>query len=177
MDEGLLQLVRRYLQRTERVLKGRLDSSCGKASPSLADNGEIEKLNNCRASFVVDLAGELASVVVSENEEQWQTSQEVPLPGIRIVVKTGEDKKIIVSLQDPTTRSWLGLLGANVTEAGPVYLAAVTDREKRNGALVEWEMEVNKEDSAVRLVLAGYPYQLVGPPSPEGYFSLASTLR
>lgn len=177
VDEGLLRLVRDYLQEMEWSLKKRYDSTCGAASPSLTYNAEIEKLNDCYSSVAVDMAGELAIIQLGDKDgnRYWETSPEMPLRSrIRTFVKMREDGKPILSLRDLDSDRWLGLDATTVTEPGLVSLAVLSNEDRSAGKLSEWEMDVNKEDSTVRLVLAETQYQLAGPPTLAGNYSLIS---
>lgn len=177
IEEGLLRYVKAYLRRTRDFLDGRCKETCGEASPSLVANAQIEKLDGCYVHIEVDVLGQFAPLKPPEGDEPWSITNEVA-PHFLHTAITHQSGSHIPRIRLHTSDSDHTFLGIfeDVFQPGPVTLSKLTAADIDSGAavIVEWELEVNAEQSAVRLVVPGTDYFLMSPTTVGGRFSLVS---
>lgn len=177
IEEGLLRYVKAYLRRTRDFLNGRVEETCGEASPSLVVNAQIEKLDGCYVHIEVDVLGQFAALKPPGGDESaWSITSEVSLYFLHAAVtrQSGHVPHIRLHTSD-NDHTFLGLFKDDF-RPGPVTLSKLTAAIVDSGAAVitEWELEVNAEQSAVRLVVPGTDYFLMSPTTVGGRFSLVS---
>lgn len=189
IDSGLLALVKVYLQRTHDFLTNRLATTCGKSASSLAVNAQLQKLNGCSVHVEVDVQGEFASVLprVIDGQRHWLATREISSPGLSTIplitsVSRDGSKTLVRMHADAEGSPYLGVKRARRPpkkhpKVAPTNRQVTLESASENGIassglIVDWELEVNPEQSAIRLVVPGTSTHLVGPTYLGGNFSI-----
>ncbi|KAG9010853.1 hypothetical protein FRB90_007584 [Tulasnella sp. 427] len=178
LDQGLLKLVKLYLERNERALRRIIDSKCGASSPTIKTNAisEMHKLNNCQSHVHVHVQGELAVLGTprdGKDDGRWHVESKFPPDVLRTFIKNGPDGKPLLSISDE--HGWLMVIERLPTlpTQGPVGMKKMV-RENLSSHHFEWEMDVNAEQGTMKLGLPGTSLQLRPPISEGGDFHLVS---
>lgn len=171
VDVGLRKLVASHMRVWQDALGERLKNSCGSEAPSLVANTQLEKLHECVVHIDVDVQGEFSGLHPPDNNDK--TSSWTTYPGEMSRLRTS-----IFSHGDETSiRIWgvdaPHLLGVSNVAEGLVALGDYSEADLQSGDVVDWTLNVNVEDSTVRLTLADGSYQLMPPNYLGGNFSLA----
>ncbi len=183
-NEGLLRLVKAHLRQTETFLRGRIEATCGKASPSITINSNLDKLDDCWIHIQVNVQGDFQTLVPPgggtgedrDPQEVWSTDSDVQSLEAIIYRSKGQAKeRQAYSIKSSFDERWLGVMRA---DPGPVQLPGLR-ADDISGIdpmpIVEWELELNPEDhTAVRLVIPGTDLYLMSPTIVRGDFTIVS---
>lgn len=174
VEEGVLRLVKLYLQRTERVLQKKIDSECGLEAPNSQENADLHKLNNCQAHVDMDVQGELTILGSPDdvNDNRWHAGTTLPPYPVRTFVKYDADGKPLLAVKEKDQDYFFGIRHSPTPKEGSVKVERIWRNDIAAGDYVDWEMEVNAEEGTMKLILPGFPLQLKPPASPGGNFYL-----
>lgn len=189
---GLEKLVRTYLKQTEHFLAAKTSSTCGRASPSLeADSDDhMDKLNKCKVHVDINIRGEFVALVppAEGKGDVWSTGTVMPPPYLETIISNshmggggGRAKRLIRFVARNKEPVYLGAKKMSEPRPGPLLLENVRDEDIADlegaGVFVDWELEVNVEQGAVRLVVPGTNLVLIGPTFVGRNFSLVEMER
>ncbi|KAG9049636.1 hypothetical protein FS837_009726 [Tulasnella sp. UAMH 9824] len=174
VEEGVLRLVKLYLQRTERVLQKKIDAECGPSAPNLRDNADLPKLNNCQAHVDMDVQGELTILGSPDdvNDNRWHAGTTLPPYPVRTFVKYDASGRPLLAVREKDQDYFFGIRHSPTPKEGPIKVERIWRNDIAAGDYVDWEMEVNAEEGTMKLILPGFPLQLKPPASPGGNFYL-----
>ncbi|KAG8897277.1 hypothetical protein FRC00_004598, partial [Tulasnella sp. 408] len=174
VEEGVLRLVKLYLQRTERVLQKKIDAECGASAQNLQDNADLHKLNNCQAHVDMDVQGELTILGSPDdvNDNRWHAGTTLPPYPVRTFVKYDANGRPLLAVKEKDQDYFFGIRHSPTPREGTVKVERIWRNDIAAGDYVDWEMEVNAEEGTMKLILPGFPLQLKPPASPGGNFYL-----
>lgn len=176
VDVGLRKLVADHMHLTQDSLGERLKDTCGSAAPSLVANTQLEKLHECVVHIDVDVQGEFSGLHAPDSDVEtrssWTTSPDETSRLRTSVSSQGEE--ITMRIRGLDSHHFLGVL--NPAE-GLVALDDLLEGDLEAGAVIDWTVHVNVEDSTVRLTLPDGSYQLMPPNYRGGNFSLAPLIH
>ncbi|KZO99763.1 glycosyltransferase family 47 protein [Calocera viscosa TUFC12733] len=167
--EGLLRYIRAYLLTTHDWLQNEIDTTCYAVSPDLEDNKHFEKLDSCVVQIAVSVRGRLG--MLTPEGESWEVRDHLPGLPLQSIVRMSEDGKWIMrfkSVKDP--HNYFGLRENDGGRPTDVQ-TGVPPNEIQLGAKVDWEVEINPELGAIKLILADTDFQLAPPTVFGGDFS------
>ncbi|EJT98904.1 hypothetical protein DACRYDRAFT_110241 [Dacryopinax primogenitus] len=164
IDEGLLRLVRLYLQRTQRFLSQKIGEQCFAHSPDLEINTHLEKLDDCMVHVTADVQNRLG--VLTPDNQRLEIRNAYPAAPFWSSIKQ-EDGKFMIRLRDwHYPFMYLGLR-PDTHEPGTVHNGVADDGDSS----VWWEVEVDPAQAAIKLLLPGSGLQLTPPNMFNGNFS------
>ncbi|KAG9010852.1 hypothetical protein FRB90_007583 [Tulasnella sp. 427] len=160
-QEGVLRLVRMYLQRTERMLGKKINSECGAAAPSIREATELHKLNECEAHVSMDVQGELTILGSpdSTTDNRWHAETKLPPWPVRTFIThnaNGDDQLVI---REKDQEYYFGIRHNPPPKEGPVRVERIFRKDYEAGDYLEWEMDVNAEEGTMKLILPGFNLQ------------------
>ncbi|KAG8862715.1 hypothetical protein FRB96_000725 [Tulasnella sp. 330] len=179
LDDGLLRLTRAYLKRTEHALTNQIHSTCSQLARPITDT-DLLKFDNCTAYITFDVLGQ-SHVLSNKDLGAFMMDEEFPPKPIKtFATRRKSDGKTVIRIlgnakNGEKHRRWLGVTSP-ITNGG-VFQRELSGVEMKNvgasNALVDWELDINAELGAVRLLLAGTTYQLY-PAALRGEFTLVN---
>lgn len=166
IEKGLGMTLRMYMQRFEQYFSRRIAHTCGTPSPDVFDK-QLEKLDGCSARIHINDQGQLKSLSVSGDTPHFRSDDGVF--GTELYVN-------VSSKLNAATRTFrisghkVGFyLGSKNPSNAPDSIVGITEDELKSNEkpYVDWEIEADRETSAVRFILSGTEFQLAGPASSE----------
>ncbi|KAG8956524.1 hypothetical protein FRC04_000002 [Tulasnella sp. 424] len=172
VEEGVLRLVKLYLQRTERVLQKKIGLECGASAASIKANTELHKLNDCAAHINMDVRGELTILNPPDDpkDSRWHAVTTLPPYPVRTYITNNANGKPMLAVKEKDY--FFGIRRSPAPAEGLVKVERISKHDISAGDHANWEMEVNAEEGTMKLILPGFPLQLKPPASPGGNFYL-----
>ncbi|KZO95642.1 glycosyltransferase family 47 protein [Calocera viscosa TUFC12733] len=171
LDEGLIRLVGSYLARTEQFLIDRIDNMCYAASPHPEINSHVEKLDGCIVHMSADVSGLLGSL--NAYSGHWQVDDEHQATRVLASVHWADESRWMLTLQNSEDSvEFFGLREGQTDDTDQLHDAVF--HGEAGEQLVEWELEVDAERAAVKLIVPGTERQLGPPPYFAGEFTWIS---
>lgn len=177
IEEGLLRLVRSYMERNQRVFSSHLDSQCSPESRPPPSAEDLLNLDGCEVHVYADVQGEFATLGLSE-KGRWEVSRTLPPQGLRSRVSVGEGGGVLLSLFAEGEGGEDVFFGIPIPKNGTLaprklFLSGIANPAE---GVASWELLVNEPDGTLKLVIPGSGYQLKPPSSPGGPFSLSEDM-
>lgn len=175
VEDGLHKLVKMYLQRTHDFLSKRVKDTCGAASPSLALNARIDKLNDCDIHAEANVLGELASLSLDSKLGVWTTTSTMPPERLKsFTYLSSEGKRLMRIAKKEDEAHFLGISGI---EPGPVTLKRIfmQDAKPDEGIVIDFEVDVDVESATINLAIPGTNLSLSPPTYIGGRFSIVNS--
>ncbi|KAJ7780326.1 hypothetical protein DFH07DRAFT_470062 [Mycena maculata] len=194
LDDGLIRLVRMYLEQSVAYLKRKGENECIPESQlHVIANADLLKLNGCTANLLIDIDSEIASLAFDRNPTRpeaphdmgpgtpddygimWIVQSENIIPDPVNVTIESRDGRFFVQINAVRTYAshLLGVYSPSLPEFTPGFMFdhiepidVGSDR-----AVAEWEMIVNEADGTFKLVLPDSGFQVSPPTLSEGWFT------
>ncbi|KZT58452.1 glycosyltransferase family 47 protein [Calocera cornea HHB12733] len=167
--EGLRRYMRSNLVNTRDWLENKLDTTCYAALPNIETNKQFDKLDSCVVQIAVSVHGWLGTL--SPEGDSWEVRDKLPGTPLESMIRRSEDGKWIMRLKSVTDPyNYLGLGADNGRGQTDVH-TGVPPNEIEWGAKIDWEVEINAELAAIKLILAGTELQLSPPTHFGGDFA------
>ncbi|KAJ7493303.1 hypothetical protein B0H11DRAFT_1858695 [Mycena galericulata] len=191
VDDGLIRLVRLYLERSAAHLKRKAERECAQESPppyALA-NADLLKLDGCTANLLMDIDSTIWSLAFDFNPKRpeapddmgsevegfiWIISENIIPDPVKISIESREGRFFVQIYANRTYAAHrLGVFSPSLPEFTKGFMFDHVEPRKvgSNMAVAEWEMIVNQRNGTFKLVLPDSGYQVSPPTIYDGWFS------